>query len=111
MKSLQTVSESETKKKTSHPSTGQKDDEQDASAGKHTTVHEQSDEADDETEIEPSVAGSEATTVIREVPKPYKEINDSTNFLSPIKPRFDKIKEQILPEQFNERNRFERLRL
>ena len=57
------------------------------------------------------MAGSEATTVIREVPKPYKEINDSTNFLSPIKPRFDKIKEQILPEQFNERNRFERLRL
>ena len=57
------------------------------------------------------MAGSDATTVIREVPKPYREINDSTNFLSPIKPRFDKIKEQILPEQFNERNRFERLRL
>ena len=75
-------------------------------------MHEQSDEADDESdEIQPSVAGSEATTVIQEVHKPHTEIHDTTNFLSPVKPRFEKVKEQLLPAQFSERNRFERMRL
>ena len=86
--------------------------EQDPSYDKHTTVHEETDDTEEESaELEPSEAGSEATTVIKEVPKPHLELHDTTNTVCPVKPKLDGIRQLVLPESFGNRNRFERCRL
>ena len=92
--------------------TGERDGEQEHSYDKHTTVHEETDDTEEDTvELQPSEAGSYASTVVREVPKPYLDMNDTTNTISPVKPKLDFIRKHVLPDSFADRNRFERCKL
>ena len=65
-----------------------------ASYDKHTIVEEETDENDEETvAIEPSDAGSYASTVVKEqAPKPYLTANDTTNTLRPVKTKVEDVR-------------------